>query len=471
MHLKQGTLLQGGKYKIGKCLGQGSFGISYYAQDIHSCRSVAIKEFFMKGINSRTVDGIVEGICGENISKYYADKFKKEAQLLQSMQHQNIVSVLDFFFENETYYYVMPYIDGENLNQYIENNSYNELDVLQISLKVAKALKYMHEVARTLHLDLKPGNILRRKVDGEVFLIDFGLSKHFSDCGEPETSTTVGVGTPGYAPLEQANYDRGAGSFKPIIDIYALGATMYKLLTRETPLPASYLISNEDYTIRTLSDITVSKDIISLVSKAMEPNVNIRYQNISEIIKELENSIKNRIGDYSNESIIIAKEALSRGKEGGKGLFAYIGAFICLIVYSKIGLFFFACIDFIVFILLMGELSSIHTVSRNIEILLAGSCLFAHTFILTLSIYNMYKERYLKGLKYIKISILTSILASIAMLLDEYRSNLVYCIDEDTYEVESYTPSYSILLMICFSVFLYYITVISNNYFNKNKIS
>ena len=203
MTLHPSTLLQGGKYKIEKVLGQGSFGITYLAEHTALCRKVAIKEFFMKELNSRSEDGSITGMSESSLSFNYAQKFRKEAQNLSRMDHPNIVRVTDSFEENGTFYYVMDYIEGENLNEYVKKNPLSEEQALSIIGDVAGALTYMHEKHHMLHLDLKPGNIMRRSSDGHIFLIDFGLSKHFSDSGMPETSTSIGLGTAGYAPIEQ----------------------------------------------------------------------------------------------------------------------------------------------------------------------------------------------------------------------------------------------------------------------------
>lgn len=242
--LTQGTLLHGGIYKIEKVLGQGSFGITYLAEHTKLAKKVAIKEFFMKELNSRSEDGSITGMSDGSLSQSYCQKFQKEADNLSRLDNQNIIRVTDSFSENGTFYYVMDYIDGQNLNDYVKTHYVDAEEAVSIIKSVADALIYMHEEKHMLHLDLKPSNVMRRS-DGHVFLIDFGLSKHYGDDGQPETSTTIGLGTVGYAPIEQANRARN-GEFRPTIDVYALGATLYKLLIRETPPPASDLVSDDE---------------------------------------------------------------------------------------------------------------------------------------------------------------------------------------------------------------------------------
>lgn len=278
--LTQGTLLHGGTYKIDKVLGQGSFGITYLAEHTKLCKKVAIKEFFMKELNSRSEDGSITGMSDGSLSQSYCLKFKKEADNISRLDNQNIVRVTDSFSENGTFYYVMDYIDGQNLNDYVKTHYVDAEEAVSIIKSVADALIYMHEEKHMLHLDLKPSNIMRRS-DGHVFLIDFGLSKHYGDDGQPETSTTIGLGTVGYAPIEQANRARN-GEFRPTIDVYALGATLYKLLTRETPPPASDLVSDDELLENKLREKGVSDNLIKVVIGAMCPNVKKRIQTIME---------------------------------------------------------------------------------------------------------------------------------------------------------------------------------------------
>ena len=285
--LQAGTILHG-TYRIEKMLGQGSFGITYLAEHIHLGKKVAIKEFFMKELNSRGENGSITGMSDGSLSYNYARKFKKEAFNLSRLDNPNIVRVTDSFDENGTFYYVMDYIEGQNLNDYIKQHHVSESEAVDIIKCVANALIYMHEKHKMLHLDLKPGNIMRRNSDGHIFLIDFGLSKHYSNNGQPETSTTIGLGTVGYAPVEQSNQAKN-GEFRPTIDVYALGATLFKLVTSETPPSAADLISDEELLTDKLAEHNITGKIANAITNAMRPNVRKRIQTISDFVNLLGN--------------------------------------------------------------------------------------------------------------------------------------------------------------------------------------
>lgn len=294
MELRKGTLLQGGKYRIVKKLGQGSFGITYLAKAKFTTvgalgymgveANVAIKEFFMSDVNSRKSDGsTVEGSNGTIFSNY-RKKFKKEAENLSKLEHERIVKVYDVFDENCTTYYSMEYVDGENLDDFIShNNPIDEVQAIDIIHRVCDALALMHG-KQMLHLDLKPKNIMRSS-HGEIYLIDFGLSKQFNADGEPESSTSIGLGTPGYAPLEQAKFIKD-GTFPATLDIYALGATMYKILTGRRPHDASEIL-NEGFSKDLLRKYGRSEAMIGIVEKCMSPMKKDRFQQIRDLINSL----------------------------------------------------------------------------------------------------------------------------------------------------------------------------------------
>ena len=328
-------------YRIESVLGQGSFGITYKAKAftvikgkfgeelVETNTPKAIKEFFMREVNEREESGSITGMSKGGLSYNYAQKFKKEAENLASMNHPNIVKVIDFISANNTYYYVMDFIEGENLNDYLKHHKMSEKEATDNIMEVAKALKYMHEEKHMLHLDLKPGNIMRRESDGHIFLIDFGLSKHYSEEGVPETSTSVGLGTPGYAPIEQAN-SKNAKKFRETLDVYALGATFYKLLTGQTPPSADELVSDGDVVKDELAKLGINGVLASVVVNAMKPSVKERIQNVAEFLDSFKPKYtktdiavvvaenEDTILDSPEKKIIAAKKKTTTNPKGDK---------------------------------------------------------------------------------------------------------------------------------------------------------
>lgn len=282
MNLPLNTILFNNKYKIINILGQGSFGITYLALNLDSNTKVAIKEFFMRDINGRN-GTFVTSSNKEGLYDKYKQQFVKESQKLRKINHPNIVKVIDFFEANNTCYYVMEYCEGGSLDELIVKKKHlDERECVYYIRQIASALDYMHK-NKMLHLDLKPGNIVLRK-DGNVVLIDFGLSKQYDQNGKPETSTNIGLGTPGFAPIEQSNYD--GSSFPLTMDIYALGATFFKMLTGVRPPDASSIL-NEGFPIAELQKRCISNDIICCIKTAMSPIVKNRIQNIDEFLSLL----------------------------------------------------------------------------------------------------------------------------------------------------------------------------------------
>ena len=174
----------------------------------------------------------------------------------------------------------MEYIDGMNLDEMIPTGKgLSETYAIRIIKEVAGALQYMHS-KNMLHLDLKPKNIMVGN-DGKVTLVDFGLSKQYNDKGEPESTTSIGGGTVGYAPLEQANYKQD-GTFPATLDVYALGATLYKMLKGETPPSASDVLNQGLDLPRGLSSKTMHAILC-----AMKPLKTERTQTVSDFLQNL----------------------------------------------------------------------------------------------------------------------------------------------------------------------------------------
>lgn len=243
--LRTGTILHG-TYRIESYLSSGGFGNTYVATHTLFGTKRAIKEFFMKGVTQRTGNTSMVSVSNsENVDEFthQLEKFKKEARRLFELDNKNIVKVHDLFEENGTAYYVMDYIDGDDLRHWLERmkRPMTEGEVMTILPQVLNALEDVHSKG-IWHLDLKPANIM---VDGNmaVKLIDFGASKQFDSQRGGVTSSAVAF-TNGYAPFEQM--EKNHEKFGPWTDFYALGATLYNLLTnRKPPLPSDI---NDDRT-------------------------------------------------------------------------------------------------------------------------------------------------------------------------------------------------------------------------------
>ena len=292
-----GTVLHGEAYdyKIIKTLGQGSFGITYQAKvqmkgalgTLDSNMYVAVKEFFMKEVNGRSGDTVTSGSTSKGgLFSYYREKFEREARNLGTLKHPNIVRVLEMFIANGTAYYAMEFINGMSLDDTIAKSPQGRLSTeqaIRLTKQIGAAVSFMHS-RKMLHLDVKPANVMVR-ADGKAVLIDFGLSKQYDESGQPESSTTVGGGTPGYAPLEQASYRDGHG-FPVVMDVYALGATMFKMLSGQRPPEASEIL-NEGFPESCLLAANTPRHIIRCIEKAMAPLKKDRYQSVDQFVTDL----------------------------------------------------------------------------------------------------------------------------------------------------------------------------------------
>ena len=320
MNLKTGHQLAGGRYRVERVLGQGGFGITYEARDTKfksRVKSVAIKEFFVKDFCNREQETnriIVATQSKVELVEKLRNKFIDEANALFELEHPGIVRVTDTFEENGTAYYVMEYINGSSLSTIIETEGpLNENKALGYIRQAASALEYLHGHNR-LHLDIKPQNMMVDN-DGRVVLIDFGVSKQYDEVKGENTSTLLGS-TPGYAPIEQSG--NGVSEFYPSTDIYSLGATLYKLLTGNTPLPAHQLASGE---MLLPLPHSVSATTRKAVESAMSLNRNNRPQSIGEFLSLLEchseQSEESQSGEDNGETLIGGSNEEGKKHPGG----------------------------------------------------------------------------------------------------------------------------------------------------------
>ena len=291
--LSSGITLKGSAYtyRIERTLGSGTFGITYLATILSGAGAldgkvhVCIKEFFMHDVNGREGSAVTAS-TKNGLWNDYRKKFEREARRLAAIKHPGVVQVLEAFNQNNTSYYSMEYLGGGSLDGYIKKKGHlTEPEALRLFKHVTDAMSYLH-AQHMLHLDLKPGNIMM-KDDGTTAIIDFGLAKQFDSNGNPESSSTIGAGTPGYAPIEQAHYNgENRTAFPATMDVYALGATLFKMLTGKRPPEASQVL-NEGLPTDELHRCGVSQRTLSAIEHAMEPMVARRTPTVAALASEL----------------------------------------------------------------------------------------------------------------------------------------------------------------------------------------
>ena len=237
-YLKPNTTLQGGKYRIERVLGQGGFGNTYVGYNTEFEETVAIKEFFMPfdSIREDNSKRVLYNQQGLGLECYLEAKenFKQIAEQMLAIKNDHIIDVSDVYEENDTVYYVMEYIDGENLKERMNRIGHpvTEEEVALIIPQLLDALKSIHN-GGICHLDLKPSNIMIDKPQ-QIKLIDFGLKISIGQMLEDKGIFIDHMCTvPSYfAPeLLGRQYQR----IGPWTDFYLLGATLYNLLTNERP--------------------------------------------------------------------------------------------------------------------------------------------------------------------------------------------------------------------------------------------
>lgn len=307
--LKTNAVLQNGKYRIEGVLGQGGFGITYLATQVALNRKVTIKEFFMKELCNRdeqTSQVSVPSMGSVDTVARFRAKFVKEAQTIAALNNPHIIHIHDIFEENGTAYYVMDYLSGGSLSDLVQRNGVlAEATALGYIRQVADALSYIH--ARNInHLDIKPSNVL---IDGNgnAVVIDFGLSKRYDETGSQTSTTPVGI-SHGFAPLEQYQ-PGGVSTFSPATDIYSLGATLYKLLSGQTPPNATALLDAD----LDLSRLSASPTTKAAIVAAMQPKRKGRPQTIEAFIAMLDEKVAPSVAvplqaTVDEEATVIAHE-------------------------------------------------------------------------------------------------------------------------------------------------------------------
>jgi serine/threonine protein kinase, bacterial len=265
--LPPNTLLMN-RYCIQRRLGSGGMGAVYLATDSHlNEKLVAVKEMSTSGLQNP-------------IEKQEAvEAFSREAQLLSSLNHQNVPRVMDFFSVKGKQFLVMDYVEGQTLHELLEKRTtpFSEKEVMSWAEQLCNVLTYLHHQSPpVIFRDLKPGNVMVSPDLKHIKLIDFGIVRFFKPSA---TADTTKLGTPGYAPPEQ--YGKG-GQSDARSDIYALGAMLHFLLTLRDP-------GDEPFKFPPVKSLTptVSDHVDAAIAKAVHVNPGSRWQTAEEFRKAL----------------------------------------------------------------------------------------------------------------------------------------------------------------------------------------
>ena len=282
-------------YIIRSVLGSGGFGITYRATmqtttgtGMPVMAVVAIKEHFLSNDCER--DGTTQSVSYSQPARDRVERsrrdFAGEAKRLQSIasSHPNIVRVSEVFDANNTSYYVMEYLEGESLADYVKRRGpLSEQETMAIMRPVIDAVAFLHN-NRITHLDIKPANImLARDADGKSrpVLIDFGLSKHYNPDGSATSTINLQGYSDGYAPIEQYV---GITAFSPASDVYSLAATTLFCLTGKTP-PKSIELTHE--MLMRVIPSTASRRLVLLLEQCLRMSAADRPANASVMLSAL----------------------------------------------------------------------------------------------------------------------------------------------------------------------------------------
>ena len=252
------------RYELLRLLGKGGQCHVYLALDRETGREVVIKEL-IRTSKDKT-------ILSQNI-----EMFKKEYEFFQRLKHRALPEGYDYFEEKEKHFLVVEYVPGKNLKTVLAflDRAFSEEEVIEFGIQLAEVLVYLAGIKPhpVVIRDVKPANIMLSS-DGTLRLIDFTIAREFDRVKEKDT---VKIGSIGYAPPEQY---KGLSDCRS--DIYALGATLYELLTKHDPSGAPFQFEPVRYL-----DPGISKEMNDILEKALELNPELRYQKPEEILNDL----------------------------------------------------------------------------------------------------------------------------------------------------------------------------------------
>ena len=280
--LAPGTVLIN-RYVIGRTIGKGGFGVTYLAYDALVGKKIAIKEYFPRQSAQRTAGSAEVSVASAESEEAFrkgAEKFYNEARLVSRFNgNPNIVGIYDSFYENSTAYMAMEYLEGCTLKDYIrEHGVLSASKALFAAKSIVGALIVSHS-ANVLHRDITPDNVILCK-NGDIKLIDFGAARQVVT---EHSQTFTAILKPGFAPPEQYNKKGNQG---PWTDVYAVGTTLYFMLTADIPDDPSVRFDEDDTFKENTYDIDPA--LWEVISKATKLKMNERYADAYELKKALD---------------------------------------------------------------------------------------------------------------------------------------------------------------------------------------
>lgn len=287
-HLVPGTLVKQ-RYKIGRVLGEGGFGITYIGIDTVLNLKVAIKEFYMSGYVNRNHDASpnVFATLGTHRDTFEKnrEKFLNEARVLaQFYGEAGIVGVRDFCEENGTAYIIMDFLNGVDLKTYLEQKGrLAPEDAVKLLMPVMTSLQHVHAEG-IIHRDISPDNIMVME-DGSTKLLDFGAAREISQTDIKSLSVIL---KPGYAPEEQY---RSKGRQGPWTDVYALAATLYKCIVGATPDDAMERMYRDRLPSPAAVDAACPIAISNVIIKGLAVRQADRYQDVAAFLADLKTAM------------------------------------------------------------------------------------------------------------------------------------------------------------------------------------
>jgi len=288
-HLVPGTLVKQ-RYKIGRVLGEGGFGITYIGIDTVLNLKVAIKEFYMSGYVNRNHDASpnVFATLGTHRDTFEKnrEKFLNEARVLaQFYGEAGIVGVRDFCEENGTAYIIMDFLNGVDLKTYLEQKGrLAPEDAVKLLMPVMTSLQHVHAEG-IIHRDISPDNIMVME-DGSTKLLDFGAAREISQTDIKSLSVIL---KPGYAPEEQY---RSKGRQGPWTDVYALAATLYKCIVGATPDDAMERMYRDRLPSPAAVDAACPIAISNVIIKGLAVRQADRYQDVASFLADLKTAME-----------------------------------------------------------------------------------------------------------------------------------------------------------------------------------